>query len=361
MPQENYTKLPLCQLHLDPENPRLPRARDSARASADPLSDFLKRYNLLELARSIADKGFTPSYAEALLVIKHPSKADHYVVVEGNRRLAALKLLTSAEYRQTARATTAEWIALAATASARRLDPVPAVVYPDRHTLEDYLGFRHITGPRPWRPEAKARYIAQLLGHDKNIDEVARRIGSNRRTVRRFAEAHAIYTQALDEGIAMAQAEQGFGVFYNALDQEGVRQFLHLGRQVDIAGLPQSPVSPDHLEDLRELLALLFGDPSQNIDPVITESRELRKLGKVLANSTACANLLRSRDLASAWRISGGGRDALIGVLNEIHYQLASVNGQANEYALDDAIRQSVQRVCTLAQETAVRYGLAKE
>ena len=362
MPEEDYKELPLSQLELDPDNPRLPRDSASAAASEDQfLSEFVKRYNLLELARSIADKGFTPNHAEALLVIKHPSRTDHYVVVEGNRRLAVLKLLTSQERREASGATSTEWTALAEKAGGRRLETVPVVVYPDRGTLEDYLGFRHITGPRPWRPEAKARYIAQLLGHDKTIEEVVRRIGSNRRTVRRFAEAHAIYTQAIEKGIPMDQAELGFGVFYNALDQEGVREFLGLGRQVDITGLPESPVPADHLEDLRVLLQLLFGDSSQSVERVITESRELRKLGQVLANPPARANLLRDRELDRAWRVSGGGRDELLGVLKDVHFQLATVNGQATEYSNDAEICKGVQRVCKLANDMADRYGVDTE
>ena len=361
MPDEDYKELRLSQLELDPANPRLPRASASATASEDQLlSAFVKRYNLLELARSIADKGFTPNHAEALLVIKHPSEPDHYVVVEGNRRLAVLKLLTSQKCREAAGATTTEWTALAEKASGRRLATVPVVVYSARRTLEDYLGFRHITGPRPWRPEAKARYIAQLLGSDKTIEEVVRRIGSNRKTVRRYAEAHAIYTQAIDEGIPMDQAELGFGVFYNALDQEGVRNFIGLGRQGDITGLPESPVPPNYLADLRVLIELLFGDPSHSIARVITESRELRKFGQVLANSPARGNLLLNRDLERAWRVSGGGRDELLGVLKEVHIQLATVNGQAQEYSQDDEIRKNVRRIWTLADDTASRYGILK-
>lgn len=362
MPDGDLRELHLSQLALDPENPRLPRDSVSDTASDDQLlPEFVKRYNLLELARSIADKGFTPHHAEALLVIAHPSREDHFVVVEGNRRLAALKLLTSQKCREAAGATSLEWGVLADKASQQRLDPVPAVVYSDRRTLDDYLGFRHITGPRPWRPEAKARYIAQLLGSDKTIDEVVRRIGSNRRTVRRFAEAHAIYTQALDAGIPMDEAERGFGVFYNALDQEGVRNFLGLDRQVTITGLPNSPVPERHLDDLRTLLELLFGDSSQNLESVIHESRELRKLGQVLDNSPARATLIRRRDLELAWRVSGGGRDELLGVLKEVHLHLASVNGQAQEYSQDDDIQKSVQRIYTLASDTAARYGVTVE
>ena len=214
MNDEHFSQVSLAQLQLDPENPRLPRQHDwSSEREENLLLEFYRRYNLIELAYSIADKGFTPRHAEALLVIAAPDAPGQYIVVEGNRRLATLKLLASENYRQNIPATNV-WNDLAEQAADKDLDPVPVVIYQSRDSLNDYLGFRHITGPTPWRPEAKARFIARLLETGGTIGDVARRIGSNHRTVRRFAEAHAIYTQALDSSIPTDRVEAAFGVFY---------------------------------------------------------------------------------------------------------------------------------------------------
>jgi hypothetical protein len=103
MPQEAYREVPLDSLQLDPENPRLPRDTDRVLESGDQLlKEFSRRYNLIELARSIVDKGFTPRHAEALLVVEDASSPAHYVVIEGNRRLATLKLLTNPNSRRAA-------------------------------------------------------------------------------------------------------------------------------------------------------------------------------------------------------------------------------------------------------------------
>ena len=85
MPSEVYKDVPLDRLRLDPENPRLPMGADwFSESERNLLKEFYRRYNLIELARSIADKGFTPRHAEALLVIpdvsgtnkKEPSNTD---------------------------------------------------------------------------------------------------------------------------------------------------------------------------------------------------------------------------------------------------------------------------------------------
>ena len=241
--EEYRDKVLLSNLRLDPGNPRLSRGEDWASGSEDQLlRQFARRYNLIELARSIVDKGFKPRHAEALLVVEDPPDSGLYVVIEGNRRLATLKLLTNPSSRRATGVRTSEWDKLAEAASQRGLEQVPVIVYPDRTALDDYLGFRHITGPTPWRPEAKARFIDKLLRAGESIGGVARRIGSNHRTVRRYAEAHEIYTQAIEFGIQMEEVEAAFGVFYNALDHEGIRAFLGLGRQADINTLPDSPV-----------------------------------------------------------------------------------------------------------------------
>ena len=357
---EQFESIPLANLRLDPENPRLPRDHVwSSEPESSLLAQFYSRYNLIELAYSIADKGFTPRHAEALLVIADPDHEHQYIVVEGNRRLATLKLLTSQRYRHDVRAGSV-WTELAEKAAAHELDPAPVVIYQNRDSLNDYLGFRHITGPTPWRPEAKARFIARLLRTGETIGEVARRIGSNHRTVRRLAEAHAIYTQALEGEIPTEQVEAAFGVFYNALDQPGIRSFLDLGRQSEIQTLPISPICDKHLGNLEQLIGLLYGHDAEALDKVIGESRDLKMLGEVLEDERGRRNLLVDRDLERAWRVIGGGRKDLMALLTGAYSRLAEANGQANEYREDKDIRREVGRVCDIAADMFERYGLDK-
>ena len=356
---EVYKEVPLGNLRLDRQNPRLRGDREwKSTSDEELLAEFARSYRLIEIARSIADKGFTPRQAEALLVVKDPNDEDHYVVIEGNRRLATLKLLTSESARHKI-GLAQEWDSLAAGVASFGLDAsVPVIIYPNREALNAYLGFRHITGPRPWRPEAKARFIGKLLRDGESIDAVVRRIGSNHRTVRRFAEAHAIFTQARDAGLSVDEVEKGFGVFYNALDQEGVRQYLDLLPQVKVDTLPDSPVKQQHLDNLKTLIELLYGDQENGFGRVIAESRELRRLGKVLAHSRARVHLVQNRDLHRAWRIAGGGKEEVLSTLSDIHSQLAEVSGKSTEFGDDDEVRHEVKLIYKLVDDMADRYGV---
>ena len=156
----------------------------------------------------------------------------------------------------------------------------------------------------------------------------------------------------------MSEVEAAFGVFYNALDREGVRGYLGLAPQRNITELPQTPVAHERMENLVNLFGLLYGDEEQALAKVIRESRDLRKLGEVLANDRARANLLRDRDLDRAWRVSGGGRDDLLGLLIDAHSKLAEINGQATEYSSDSEVKDEVARVFDIARDMAERYGV---
>lgn len=359
MASESLKYYPLSRLRLDSKNPRLPSDVDWPVDSEEGLlAQFAKRYSLIELARSFADKGFAPAEAEALLAVREQEDAEKLTVVEGNRRLATLKLLADPQLRQKADLRSREWDELAETAKAHNLTEIPVIVYTDRTDLDDYLGYRHITGPRPWRPEAKARFIAKLLKDMKDIGIVARRIGSNHRTVRRYAEAYAIYEQAKALGLDVNEIEAGFGVFYNALTEEGIRTFLGLSRQSELNSMPSAPVQEDNEERLRDLIGLLYGDQDRQLSRVIAESRQLRKLGEVLRDKRASAHLMANRNLERAWHLGGGGLNDLLATLDDLYSKLAEVNGKAQEYAGNDEVRDAVRQIIGVVDEMRGRYKL---
>ncbi len=85
--------VPVSSLSLDRENPRLERAesqRDVIRAMTAHQDD-----KLIRLAKDIVDYGI--NQAELPIVIDDQDHRSRYVVLEGNRRIAALKILLSPE------------------------------------------------------------------------------------------------------------------------------------------------------------------------------------------------------------------------------------------------------------------------
>ena len=357
MASERFDEIPLASLCFDPENPRLSRGVEWAAApSIRILEELFRRYNLKELGQSIADKGFSPRHAEALLVIEDERTEGKYVVIEGNRRLATLQLLDSASLRRAMKAGS-EWDELSESASHIDYGSVPVIIYPGREELDGYLGFRHITGPKQWRPEAKARFIARLLAGGDSVSEVVRRIGSNHRTVRRYAEAHAVFEQASESGFAVDVVESAYGVFYNALAEDGVRGFLGLNPQANIDSLPENPVSEGRLARLEELIEFIYGDDSKGLERVIRESRELSKLSAVLKDDTALTNLRRDRNLDQAWRDTGGGKVEVLALIGSAFTRFAEAYGKALAFPGDEDIEREIKKIHNLAKEAGSHFG----
>jgi hypothetical protein len=185
MNQPHYKLIPIEMLRLDPENPRFVTA-----AETSELASFLEWFNkdadLLSVANSIATNGYFAG--EPLLVAPDKRDAANYVVVEGNRRFAAVLLLHNPAYLSRTR-TLKE---MSERADLEELKLLPCAVYRERSEILNYLGNRHIVGVRAWEPLAKASYLRQLRsdaaarGDETDDRALARIIGSKSDYVRRL-------------------------------------------------------------------------------------------------------------------------------------------------------------------------------
>src|SRR5438477_1623338 len=94
LPDEiNYEELE--NLRLDAQNPRLGRERVKKGLTQGEVLKIMQDWTLEELATSFCESGFWPQ--EALIVVRERlGKSEELVVVEGNRRLAALMMIARA-------------------------------------------------------------------------------------------------------------------------------------------------------------------------------------------------------------------------------------------------------------------------
>jgi hypothetical protein len=314
------------KLLLDPDNPRL--ASTGEAASQFEIAQLLWREMAVdELVMSIAANGFFPE--EPLFVMPSNDEADRYIVVEGNRRLAAVLILLNPEWQQRLRIRDIPAMSRETLTSLRTL---PVSVYPNREVLWTYLSFRHINSAKPWDAFSKAKYVAHV--HDDYgvpLDEIARRIGDRHSTVQRLYRGYKIFRQAEDEAgfdvTDRVKSRFHFSHLYTAVDYPEFQQFLG----IDPANFDEErPVDDEHQEELRELMVWLYGKKSANKQPVIrTQNPDLNTLRVVVSNEVAL-DALRSGYTLERSNEAGIGderrfRDALTRSREEVQQALGLV------------------------------------
>ena len=185
-----YAKLD--ELYLDAKNPRLAHHDSEGDFSQEKVLDLMRSWVLDELAVSYLESGFWTH--EALLVIQEELEGElRLVVIEGNRRLAALKYLHAAIHQEqiSGKPATKKWSSLVENRNVPGVlfNRVPYIQVGSREEVESFLGFRHVTGIKQWHTEQKAQF-AKLIEQGMTYEEVMRKIGSRTSTVRQHYISH---------------------------------------------------------------------------------------------------------------------------------------------------------------------------
>lgn len=304
----------LEDLLLDNKNPRLTDGHQNA-TQGELLSILAKDYALPDIGSSIAENGYFAE--EPLVTVKHPTQKK-WVVVEGNRRLAALLLLN--DPKKAPKDLQETWTTISGNA-AKVVREVPTLVYQERGEITPYLGFRHITGVLQWRPYQKGRYIAQLIEEQRlDFAEVARLIGSKASTVREHYVSYTLVRQAHKSfNIDTERVQNYFGILRRALSEPDIRGYI--GLELDRSEKDLSkPLKKTYARKLEELFAFIFGTKARAA--AMRDSRELSKLAEILTSAKALDALKTTNDLSYAFELSGGEEKRLIETLSKASYQL---------------------------------------
>ena len=357
---KNFELINIDDLKFDKENPRLPKT--VARKESEIIKYLAEKTSIEDLMTSIGVNGFF--LGEAIVVT--PYKDDKYTVLEGNRRLAALRLLQNPELAGNIRS-----ITRAAEDAKDSPTKIPVHIVESRDDALQYLGFRHISGVQRWDPLAKARYLKLLfertsdeLEPEQRCIEVAREIGSKRDAVRRNLDALAAY-EAIEEREffdikGLNEESFQFGVFYTATGNAGIASFI--GVRED--GKPTHPIyNPESLnkEHLKELTEWMFKKDSDG-STRLGESRNIGDLGKAVASSTALEMLRQGMPLASAVSATVDNREEFLGHINRAIQQLKQANSNLHSVSSDDQeavgkVREAMEILDVAIDRLKIRWG----
>lgn len=278
-----------ANLHLDLLNPRVP---DESFDSEDAvLEHLLDSADVDELVQSIIGSGWFDY--EPLIVLNEGN-----VVLEGNRRLAALRILSDQALRERLSIELPAAPSAAATPSHVRIRRVNT-----RTEARDFIGFKHINGPFKWDALAKAKYAAEWFREGGDINLISRRLGDNHNTVVRLVNGWNVLHQSLALGFDRDNTSKrsfAFSHLYTALARPNARRYLGLPDDDISKVLPKDPVPRDREKELQRLMSWLYG---QKNEPSVIGSQnpDLNYLVDVLGNESACAMLEATRDLKVAY------------------------------------------------------------
>lgn len=191
MAQTNWRtkRLSVAGLLLDEKNPRIGPAI-GGRSPREIIQYLFDHDKAIRVARSIAAYGYFES--EPLLAIPNGRK---YVVVEGNRRLAALKalreprLLTGARGKEVRR--------LSQQIDLDAISKVPVTVAPDRRATDPIVAVRHGRTPiLPWEAENRANFILEKLDEGYTNEELRDELGYTDQDIQKAKQTRAIVGMA---------------------------------------------------------------------------------------------------------------------------------------------------------------------
>ncbi len=309
-PLPGATDVPVVDLYLDAKNPRL-AGEDLTLDDQDEIARILWRERAVnELVDSIAASGYWKH--EELFAAKENGRL---VVIEGNRRLAAVKLLTDDALR--ARLGLTGLPALTAT-ERKKLETLP-VIECKREDVWQFIGFKHVNGPQDWDSIAKAEYIARV--HNEfgvTLEQIARTIGDRHDTVRRLYRGLMVLNQARATGRFDVEDRYNtrfaYSHLWTGLGYENIQKFLGLTAD---QGFEPNPIPKPNQEHLRELCLWLYGSKKEHKEPVVrSQNPDLRKLDEALGNKNGVAALRSGLPLETALKASRGDerllREALV-------------------------------------------------
>lgn len=370
--------IPLGKLDLDNQNPRLAREHQGAGQTAI-LKVLIDEFDIEELAYSMAENGYfdeepivvvpqklpkeyrankfrnTDDYQAALSKLVQ-EKSTKFVVVEGNRRAAAAKLLLDPSLRAKL-AVRDDFPKPRNNQVEADLRIIPAIFYETRKDISPYLGVRHIIGISKWEAYARAVFIAHRIEEglnkkseiDKRIEGIQRQIGDRADVIRKQYMCFKLVEQAEgDIGFDTTDIRKRFSLVTVALNQRAIRDYMGVPsyKEVDFT---KSLVPTKRLPALEQVLTWIFGNSSKGKQRILTDSRQITStLAPVLADKDATAHLIRYENLQDAYERSGGDKTYLIKKLTSVKRSLSVALGLAYKFRTEKEVRDIIEE-CTTA------------
>lgn len=299
------TKVDVGRLRLDRDNPRLVlQATDATDESI--IARLYKSAELDELLQSMSTNGYLD--IEPLVVMHSPGEDRSLTVLEGNRRLATLRLLREPNLVDRIRAKEEVRIHVPSLDDSLRdtFDRVSVYRVADREKARAFIGFKHINGPAKWDAYAKARFAADWYRQEGvTLEQIAEAVGDRHATVKRMVSAIYVLEQARERGLFEIDDRYtpkfNFSHLYTALSRSQYMDYLGLEPGWARHDPQPSRVPEDKLPELKNVLVWIYGSERADTQPVVrVQNPDIKRLGEVLEHTEARHVLEQTANLDQA-------------------------------------------------------------
>jgi len=301
-------------LDFDARNPRILEFGLGSKLNEKELIKILwSTMGIEEIVLSIRASGFFQN--EPLIAIK---EGDKNIVIEGNRRLAALKCILDPRVQSFLNVGSNKFQIDPETR--KTIEEIPVIFVNQRKDAWKFIGFKHINGPAKWGSYAKAQYIFEIKKeYGLTLEEIASQLGDTHKTVNKLYLALVILNQATEFRVFDITDIFGtrlyFSHLYTALTYEGYKEYLGINYLTEDE---ENPVPESKYEQLKDVLTWLFGSKKQNLRPIIrSQNPDLKNLEKVLRNETSISALKNNHSLDVAFDISIPKNENFINAIDE--------------------------------------------
>lgn len=369
-PPNQPTKIEVDRLSFDPANPRFTPDMDvDPRSEVDVIRELDQRSDLGELIQSIAASGYVD--IEPLVIMEEGGKL---LVLEGNRRLAALRLLRHPNLA----AEVGVKLPQVDLSKAATFERVTVYRVMDRSAAQDFIGFKHINGPHRWDSLAKARFAAQWLEQEKRVEgglslrDIARRMGDRHDTIKRMVAGYLVLEQAERAKVFDAHDRYNslgplpFSHLYVGITRPPIRDFLGLPDEGRLDDPMPNPVPSDHIESLRQMMLWLFGSKRDDQPPIVTsQNPHIKQLSEVLGHSVARTMLMSGNPLKMALGQVEKPSEAFERAIASAHSQLEMAQQKLDSYdgssvtmlEIAGAVRGKATLICDVMEVKAASYA----
>ncbi len=337
---DRYITKHINKLVLDPNNYRFIDSKDYTLVPEENIAEEriqTRTYNLLIGKNESLIEDLILSFKSNGILKLDPIQVKtiddgRFLVVEGNRRTAALKYLYN------------EFLKGNDVGDLTETDfkSIEIVQISDEQPIQHLItmGLHHISGKKKWSPVNQAQLVHDLrFKHGLEEEEICRKLAITKHNLRRSLRVLALIECYKDSDFGDQFHTNMYSVFEEIIKNTKVKNWLAWN---------DFDLKPDHQENLENIFSWISKevvvdeetDQKITYEPIITKSHEIRELSKFIDDEKAINEMVEARSITAGFVLSDAvGESRLLNAIDNVGKEIQQVFKFSEHMAQDEFSR----------------------